>query len=54
MPMKMLKEIASSLEMVAACFHEEQAMLDVSLLVPNYVIVLSQLIALPVFLHYYR
>ena len=35
-------------------FYEDQTMLDVSLLVPNYDVGLSHLIALPLFLHYYR
>ena len=30
MPMAMLKEIVSSLQMVAACFYEDQTTLDVS------------------------
>ena len=54
MPMAMLKEVVTSLQMVAACFYEDQTMLDVSLLVPNYDVGLSHLIAFPLFLHCYR
>ena len=54
MPMKMLKEIVPSLQMAAAYFYEGQTMLDISLLVPNYVVRLSHLIALPLFVNYDR
>ena len=54
MPMTMLMETVSPLQMVAACFYKDQTMLDVSLLVTYYVVELLHLITLPLFRHYYR
>ena len=47
MPMSMLNEFVSSLQVVAACFYEDDTMLDVSLLVTNYVVTSNCVVSLP-------